>query len=84
MDLNNDGKTEIYVANMYSKMGRRIIGQVSDDDYPEGIYPQIQGSCAGNRLYTRSDDGPFKEIGEKNLIHDVGWAFGANSHGCRR
>ena len=56
-DLNNDGKTEIYVANMYSKMGRRIIGQVSDDDYPEGIYPQIQGSCAGNRLYTRSDDG---------------------------
>lgn len=75
-DLNNDGKTEIYVANMYSKMGRRIIGQVSDDDYPEGIYPQIQGSCAGNRLYTRSDDGPFKEIGEKNLIHDVGWAFG--------
>lgn len=75
-DLNNDGISEIYVANMYSKMGRRIIGQVSSDDYPEGIYPQIQGSCAGNRLYTRGTEGPFKEIGEKNLIHDVGWAFG--------
>lgn len=75
-DLNNDGLAEIYVANMYSKMGRRIIGQVSDSDYPEGIYEQIKGSCAGNRLYTRSGGTEFKEIGEQNGIHDVGWAFG--------
>lgn len=75
-DLNNDGRSEIYVANMYSKMGRRIIGQVSESDYPEGIYEQIKGSCAGNRLYTRNEGKSFKEIGEKISIHDVGWAFG--------
>ncbi|MEE2642116.1 MAG: VCBS repeat-containing protein [Planctomycetota bacterium] len=75
-DLDNDGVSEIYVANMYSKMGRRIIGMVSESDYPEGIYEQIQGSCAGNRLYTRGSDNRFREIGEKNGVHDVGWAFG--------
>lgn len=75
-DLNNDGINEIYVANMYSKMGRRIIGQVGDSDYPEGIFDQIKGSCAGNRLYTREAGKEFKEIGEDIGIHDVGWAFG--------
>lgn len=80
-DFNNDGMSEIYVANMYSKMGRRIIGQVESQDYPAGIYEQIQGSCAGNRLYTRSLEAvgsadEFTEIGEAKGVHDVGWAFG--------
>ena len=75
-DLNNDGRSEIYVANMYSKMGRRIIGQVDAKDYPAGIFEQIKGSCAGNRLYTMGDDAKFKEIGEDIGVHDVGWAYG--------
>ena len=49
-DLDNDGAPEIYVANMYSKMGRRIIAHVESSDYPPGIFEQIEGSCAGNRL----------------------------------
>ena len=59
----------------------RIIGQVESQDYPAGIYEQIQGSCAGNRLYTRSleavgSEDEFTEIGEAKGVHDVGWAFG--------
>ena len=42
-DLDNDGYSEIYVANMFSKMGRRIIRQVSASDYPPGVFAQIQG-----------------------------------------
>ncbi|MBL6923598.1 MAG: VCBS repeat-containing protein [Akkermansiaceae bacterium] len=41
-DLDNDGSPEIYVANMYSKMGRRIIGQVDESDYSPGVYDQIK------------------------------------------
>lgn len=75
-DFNNDGNTEIYVANMYSKMGRRIIQQVDDDDYPEGIYDQIKGSCAGNRLYQLSADGEsYEDIGQQLDIFAVGWAY---------
>jgi hypothetical protein len=77
-DLNNDGRSEVYVANMYSKMGRRIIGQVGEDDYPEGIFAQIEGSCAGNRLYSRAGTGSsFREISEHAGVNEVGWAFGA-------
>ena len=74
-DLDNDGKPEIYVANMFSKMGRRIITQVSDADYPEGVYEQIRGSCAGNRLY-RTDGGErYREVGSEIGVSEVGWAY---------
>ncbi len=75
-DVDNDGLAEIYVANMYSKMGRRIITQVSDTDYPEGIYEQIKGSCAGNRLYQREPGASsFQDIGEQHGVYGVGWAY---------
>ncbi|MDB4614516.1 VCBS repeat-containing protein [bacterium] len=77
-DVDNNGTADIYVANMYSKMGRRIIGMVSPDDYPEGIYPQIQGSCAGNRLYNRdaATGSQFTEISDDAGVNAVGWAWG--------
>jgi hypothetical protein len=75
-DLNNDGRPELYVANMYSKMGRRIIGNVCNEDYPAGIYDQIQGSCTGNRLYTlQGDSKAFQEISELAGVNEVGWAY---------
>ncbi len=76
-DINNDGTPEIYVANMYSKMGRRIIAQVSAEDYPDGIYEQLVGSCAGNRLYSTQggDIRQFQELSEQLGVNAVGWAY---------
>ena len=75
-DLDNDGSPEIYVANMYSKMGRRIIAQVSEDDYEPGVHKQIKGACAGNRLYKRGPrGGPYTEKSESWGINDIGWAY---------
>lgn len=74
-DINNDGKTEIYVANMYSKMGRRIISHVSAEDYPQDIFPQIQGSCAGNRLYAVGSSGHYEDVTDIAGVNEVGWAF---------
>ena len=75
-DVNNDGRNDVYVANMYSKMGRRIIGMVGNQDYPEGIYSQIQGSCAGNRLYLRPDaDAAFADHSVRMGVNAVGWAY---------
>ena len=75
-DIDNDGHPEIYVANMYSKMGRRIIAHVSANDYPKGVFEQIQGSCAGNRLYSRTTDSKiYTELSESLGINAVGWAY---------
>jgi len=75
-DVDNDGLSDLYVANMFSKMGRRIIEHVCDTDYPPGIFTQIQGSCAGNRLYRRtSSSAEYGEFGESLGVHDVGWAY---------
>lgn len=74
-DVNNDGQVDIYVANMFSKMGRRIIDHVSEDDYPEGIYSQILGSCLGNRLYSKGADGNYVDVTDIAGVNEVGWAF---------
>ncbi len=75
-DIDNDGAVEIYVANMYSKMGRRIIDHVSEIDYPDGIYQQILGSCAGNRLYRRSGATyRYQDVSQSYGVNSVGWAY---------
>ena len=75
-DIDNDGQTDIYVANMYSKMGERIIAHVGADDYPDGIYEQIRGSCAGNRLYVRPGAGQaFTDVSHDASVYAVGWAY---------
>lgn len=75
-DINNDGSPEIYVANMYSKMGRRILAHICEEDYPQGLYEQLLGACAGNRLYTRAPgEEKFREISDALGVNAVGWAF---------
>ena len=51
------------------------MSHVSDEDYPEGIYSQIQGSCAGNRLYSIGEDGNYSDVTELAGVNEVGWAF---------
>ncbi len=76
-DLSGDGQAELYVANMYSKMGRRIIDYVSNDDYPPGVYEQICGSCAGNRVYQFDpSQSKFHESSEELEVNGVGWSYG--------
>lgn len=76
-DLDNDGNVEIYVANMYSKMGRRIVGQVKKEDYPPGILPRLQGACAGSRLYRsiNSETPRFTEVSDVAGVNKIGWAY---------
>lgn len=74
-DVDNDGTSDLYVANMFSKMGRRIIKMVSAEDYTEEVYQQICGSCAGNQLYCRDDGGQYKDCSELAGVNQVGWAW---------
>lgn len=74
-DLDNNGSLELYVANMYSKMGLRIMAHVSEQDYPPGMYAQILGSAEGNRLYTpRAGDILYDDKSRLAGVNEIGWA----------
>ena len=74
-DLDNNGSLELYVANMYSKMGLRIMAHVSEQDYPPGMYAQILGSAEGNRLYApRAGDILYDDKSRLAGVNEIGWA----------
>lgn len=72
-DFDNDADLDLYVSNMYSKAGNRIIEQLQhvDERLPVG--------ARGNFLYENSD-GKFTQIageGESEQhVNQVGWSFG--------
>ncbi|MBI3861368.1 MAG: VCBS repeat-containing protein [Planctomycetia bacterium] len=75
-DTDNNGTSDLYIANMFSKMGRRIISHVCADDYPAGVFEQVKGSCSGNQLYRRqAGDLRYNDVGEQMAVHGVGWAY---------
>ena len=72
-DYNHDGNLDLYVSNMFSKAGMRIVGQL------ETVDPRIAVSARGNFLYENDGNG-FRQVAglESDDIHvsKVGWSFG--------
>lgn len=72
-DFNNDGNLDLYVSNMYSKAGNRIVAQV------DGVDERIKVSAHGNFLY-ENQDGRFKQVAgpsdTQQHVSTVGWSFG--------
>ena len=73
-DYNNDGRQDIYVSNMFSKAGRRIMEQI------DGLDPDYRVSAEGNYLYKHGEGGKFERVSglEKPalLVADGGWSWG--------
>lgn len=76
-DVDGDGTADVYVADMYSKAGSRIIGLVEPSDYPPGLHAKVVDFVTGNRLHVRGDGrGGFREVGQEVGVHAAGWAYG--------
>jgi len=76
-DIDNDGNMDLYIANMYSKAGTRVIGNVCPGTYPEPIMATMRQFVAGSQLWHNKGNLEFEPLGKEYGIASVGWAWGA-------
>ena len=74
-DLDGDLDFDVYVSNMFSKAGHRIVplveGVVSDD-----TYATLQSLTTGNTLFRYDGGGRYREVGQRQGAARAGWAWG--------
>jgi len=75
-DYNNDGWTDLYVANMYSKAGNRILANVDLDGYPVDVFRKIEEGTRGSKLYRSHGNASWETVPAEDMYADVGWSYG--------
>ena len=74
-DYDGDGWQDLYVSNMYSKAGKRIIGQMQTD-----LDARYLMSANGNRLFRNNSGKTFDLVsgeGENDIrVTRAGWSWG--------
>ncbi|HKI33612.1 MAG TPA: VCBS repeat-containing protein [Gemmataceae bacterium] len=76
-DVDNDGNIDLYMANMYSKAGSRVIGNLRPDTYPPDVMAKIRTFVTGSELHRNLGDLKFEQKGHEWQVNDCGWAYGA-------
>ena len=60
-DLNADGLLDLYVSNMSSTAGNRILDRLGDQ-LPEEIFYALKKMAAGNTIFMAQGEGGFQEL----------------------
>jgi hypothetical protein len=76
-DIDNDGRIDLYLANMYSKAGKRIIANLRPDTYSPEVMSRLRSLVAGSQLYLNRGGNRFEPVGPKYQVSAIGWAYGA-------
>jgi len=75
-DINNDGKQDIYVANMWSSAGQRVSEQkYFQESASEDIRTLYQKHARGNSLYRNLGDETFQNIGTQAGVEMGRWSW---------
>src|SRR5262249_49422926 len=75
-DIANDGKIDLDCANMYSKAGSRVIGNLRPGSYPEDIMAMMHTYSTGSQLHRNLGGLKFEKKAADWRLADVGWAYG--------
>jgi hypothetical protein len=76
-DVDNDSNIDLYCANMYSKAGSRVIGNLRDDAYPPNILAKMRTFVTGSQLHLNKGGVHWEQKGKEWQVADAGWAYGA-------
>ncbi|MCB9536696.1 MAG: VCBS repeat-containing protein [Myxococcales bacterium] len=74
-DLDDDGALDIYVSNMQSSAGNRIVPLFEGQLRPE-TYEGLMRMAAGNTLFRRRADGTYEEAAGPLGLAGANWAWG--------
>ncbi|MFL5351140.1 FG-GAP-like repeat-containing protein [Archangium sp.] len=74
-DLDGDGRLDLYVANMFSKAGTRVLAAARVTS--PGLEARLDKFAAGNTLYLARDGGHFEEVALARNVNRGLWAWGS-------
>ncbi|HZU35768.1 MAG TPA: VCBS repeat-containing protein, partial [Gemmataceae bacterium] len=75
-DIDNDGNIDLYLGNMYSKAGNRVIGNLKSGIYPDNITAKIRTYVTGSQLWRNRGGLKFEPQGQHFQVNSVGWSYG--------
>jgi hypothetical protein len=74
-DWNNSGTWSVYVSNMYSHAGNRVVRLA--DSVSEKTRALLKTAAQGNQLFTMKS-GTWREEGVSLGVNEAGWAWGSS------
>jgi Flp pilus assembly protein TadD/peroxiredoxin len=75
-DYDNDGKQDIYIANMWSAAGQRVAQQpIFHEKAPEEIRALYRRHARGNALYRNLGDGTFSNVSGEAGVEMGRWSW---------
>jgi Flp pilus assembly protein TadD/peroxiredoxin len=79
-DFDNDGKQDIYVANMWSAAGLRVSGQKHfHEKEPENIRALYRQHARGNSLYRNKGNGKFENVSSQAGVDMGRWGWSSDA-----
>jgi len=79
-DFDNDGRQDIYVANMWSAAGMRVSEQKAfQQSALEDIRALYRRHARGNSLYRNKGDGNFENVSEQTKAEIGRWAWSSDA-----
>jgi hypothetical protein len=75
-DIDNDGQIDLFVSNMYSKAGNRVIDNLPSGHYDEEVMRKLRRMVAGSELYVNHGGLAFEAIAKQVQVSRIGWGWG--------